>query len=117
MAETRAPDGYSLIAEGLRKSYGATTALDGFDLRVESGRIHALLGPNGAGKTTAVRVLTTLTRADGGTATVDGIDVTRAPRASSRPDRDDRPESRGRRDPRRPREPRHVRPPRRPPDP
>jgi ABC-2 type transport system ATP-binding protein len=65
----------SLIADGLRKSYGATKALDGFDLRVEAGRIHALLGPNGAGKTTAVRVLTTLSRADGGTATVDGIDV------------------------------------------
>jgi ABC-2 type transport system ATP-binding protein len=69
----------SLIAEGLHKSYGATKALDGFDLKVESGRIHALLGPNGAGKTTAVRVLTTLTRADGGTATVDGIDVAAHP--------------------------------------
>jgi ABC-2 type transport system ATP-binding protein len=65
----------SLIAEGLRKAYGTTQALDGFDLRVEAGRIHALLGPNGAGKTTAVRVLTTLSRADAGTASVDGIDV------------------------------------------
>jgi ABC-2 type transport system ATP-binding protein len=69
----------SLIAEGLRKSYGTTQALDGFDLRVEAGRIHALLGPNGAGKTTAVRVLATLTRADGGSATVDGIDVVAHP--------------------------------------
>ena len=108
---------YSLIAEGLRKSYGATTALDGFDLRVESGRIHALLGPNGAGKTTAVRVLTTLTRADGGTAIRRRHRRHGPSRASPRPDRDDRAEPRGRRDPRRPREPRHVRAPRRAPDP
>ena len=37
--------------------------------------MHGLLGPNGAGKTTAVRILTTLLRADGGTARVAGFDV------------------------------------------
>ncbi|MET0556059.1 MAG: ATP-binding cassette domain-containing protein, partial [Vicinamibacteria bacterium] len=41
-------------ARGLRKSFGATVALDGLDLRVEEGRILGLIGPNGAGKSTAV---------------------------------------------------------------
>lgn len=66
---------YSLEASGLQKRYGAKQALDGFDLRVESATIHGLLGPNGAGKSTAVRALCTLVELDGGTATIDGIDV------------------------------------------
>jgi ABC-2 type transport system ATP-binding protein len=49
--------------------------LNGIDLRVAKGSVHGLLGPNGAGKTTAVRILTTLLRADSGTATVAGYDV------------------------------------------
>ena len=40
-------------AQGLRKSYGRTVALDGIDLQVRSGRIVGLIGPNGAGKSTA----------------------------------------------------------------
>jgi ABC-2 type transport system ATP-binding protein len=44
-------------ARGLRKTYGATTALDGLDLRVEEGRILGLIGPNGAGKTTALNAI------------------------------------------------------------
>jgi ABC-2 type transport system ATP-binding protein len=50
-------------------------ALDGLSLSVPEGTVTALLGPNGAGKTTAVKVLTTLIRADSGTATIDGFDV------------------------------------------
>jgi ABC-2 type transport system ATP-binding protein len=44
-------------AHGLRKAFGATTALDGVDLRVEEGRILGLIGPNGAGKTTALNAI------------------------------------------------------------
>jgi ABC-2 type transport system ATP-binding protein len=62
-------------AEGLRKRYGDAHALDGFDLSVPAGTLCGLLGPNGAGKTTAVRVLSTLSRHDGGVARVAGFDV------------------------------------------
>jgi ABC-2 type transport system ATP-binding protein len=60
---------------GLTKSYGDHAVLRGVDLSVPSGTILALLGSNGAGKTTAVRILSTLLRADGGTAAVNGYDV------------------------------------------
>jgi daunorubicin resistance ABC transporter ATP-binding subunit len=62
-------------AHGLTKRYGATVALDGLDLEVPTGAILGVLGPNGAGKSTAVRILTTLTRPDGGSARVAGHDV------------------------------------------
>ena len=67
-------------ATGLSKRFGATEALRGLDLSVERGTVLGVLGPNGAGKTTAVRILTTLLRADGGSARIDGIDVATAPR-------------------------------------
>src|SRR5438876_11762298 len=51
------------------------TALDGLSLTAEQGTIYGLLGPNGAGKSTAVRILTTLSRQDSGSARVAGIDV------------------------------------------
>jgi ABC-2 type transport system ATP-binding protein len=50
----------------LRKSFGRTRALDGLDLTVRTGEVHAFLGPNGAGKTTTIRVLLGLLRKDGG---------------------------------------------------
>jgi ABC-2 type transport system ATP-binding protein len=53
--------------------------VDGIDLAVEAGSIFGLLGPNGAGKSTTVKMLTTLTQPDEGTATVAGHDVVRAP--------------------------------------
>jgi ABC-2 type transport system ATP-binding protein len=52
-------------ARGLRKSFGATIALDGVDLRVEEGRILGLIGPNGAGKTTALNAILGLTQFQG----------------------------------------------------
>jgi len=52
-------------ARGLRKSYGAKVALDGIDLRVETGRILGLIGPNGAGKSTALNAILGLTSHDG----------------------------------------------------
>ncbi|NGN95774.1 ATP-binding cassette domain-containing protein [Nocardioides sp. KC13] len=61
---------------GLTKSYGDVHVLQGVDLTVEKGSIFALLGSNGAGKTTTVKILTTLLKADDGTATVNGYDVT-----------------------------------------
>ena len=69
----------TIEAHGLRKHYGETTALDGVDLAVPARSVCALLGPNGAGKTTAVRILTTLSKADGGSATVAGFDVATEP--------------------------------------
>jgi ABC-2 type transport system ATP-binding protein len=63
--------------EGLTKRYGSNTVLNGLDLKVAEGSVLALLGPNGAGKTTAIRILSTLTRPDEGTARVCGFDVAR----------------------------------------
>jgi ABC-2 type transport system ATP-binding protein len=70
-------EGAAIEAEGLVKSYGDVRALDGVDLSVPAGTVLGLLGPNGAGKTTAVRILTTLLPADGGSARVAGLDVAR----------------------------------------
>ncbi len=60
---------------GLTKSYGDLAVLRGVDLDVARGSIVALLGSNGAGKTTLVKILSTLLRADAGTARVAGFDV------------------------------------------
>jgi ABC-2 type transport system ATP-binding protein len=67
----------AITATGLRKSYGDKLVLDGIDLNVRKGTVFALLGPNGAGKTTTVHILSTLLRADSGTASVVGHDVAR----------------------------------------
>jgi len=66
-------------AVGLHKSFGETHALRGLDLSAAEGAVLGVLGPNGAGKTTAVRILTTLSRPDAGSATVAGVDVLRHP--------------------------------------
>ncbi|MER7204647.1 ATP-binding cassette domain-containing protein, partial [Streptomyces sp. NPDC000188] len=54
----------AIAANGLRKSYGDKTVLDGIDLHIPTGTVFALLGPNGAGKTTAVKILSTLISPD-----------------------------------------------------
>jgi ABC-2 type transport system ATP-binding protein len=75
----------AIMASGLRKAYHDKVVLDGIDLNVPAGTVFSLLGPNGAGKTTTVNVLTTLLKADGGTARVAGHDIasdTKAVRAA-----------------------------------
>src|SRR5246127_3301862 len=63
--EVQAP-GHAIEVRALRKSFGRTTALDGLDLAVRTGEVHAFLGPNGAGKTTTIRILLGLLKADAG---------------------------------------------------
>ncbi|WP_406047342.1 ABC transporter ATP-binding protein [Kribbella sp. NBC_00889] len=65
--------------QGLEKSYKELKVLRGVDFDVQRGSIFALLGSNGAGKTTVVRILSTLLKADAGTATVNGFDVATQP--------------------------------------
>lgn len=75
----------AIDAVDLRKTYPGgrgrppVHALDGLSFAVPTGTVFALLGPNGAGKSTTAKILTTLSRADSGTATVAGIDVARHP--------------------------------------
>jgi ABC-2 type transport system ATP-binding protein len=71
----------AIAVSGLRKTFKDKVVLDGIDLEVRAGTVFSLLGPNGAGKTTTVNVLTTLMRADGGTARVAGHDVATEARA------------------------------------
>ena len=81
---------YAVEAVDLRKSYPTgrgkppVEALDGLGFTVEPGTVYGLLGPNGAGKSTTVKVLSTLSRADSGTATVAGADVAADPDAVRR---------------------------------
>ncbi|HLJ99723.1 MAG TPA: ATP-binding cassette domain-containing protein, partial [Streptosporangiaceae bacterium] len=64
----------AIEVRGLRKAYGRTQALDGLDLTVSTGEVHAFLGPNGAGKTTTLRILLGLLRSDAGDVTLLGGD-------------------------------------------
>ena len=65
----------AIHVQGLEKSYKKLEVLRGVDFDVARGSIFALLGSNGAGKTTVVKILSTLLRADGGSASVNGFDV------------------------------------------
>jgi ABC-2 type transport system ATP-binding protein len=69
----------SIQADRLVKAYGKVRALDELSFGVPTGTVFGLLGPNGAGKSTAVKILTTLSRPDGGNARVAGIDVRKNP--------------------------------------
>jgi ABC-2 type transport system ATP-binding protein len=75
----------AIETESLAKRFGGVVALDGVDLRVESGACFGLLGPNGAGKTTLVSILATLLAPSAGRALLLGRDV-QAERAAVRPD-------------------------------
>ena len=78
------PADAAILAESLVKRYGETVALDGVSFDVPRGIGCGILGPNGAGKTTAVRVLTTLSTTDSGSALVARIDVRQDPIAVRR---------------------------------
>jgi ABC-2 type transport system ATP-binding protein len=67
--------GPAIHVQGLTKSYKTLEVLRGVDFDVARGSIFALLGANGAGKTTVVKILSTLLKADAGTASVNGFDV------------------------------------------
>ena len=74
--QTLAP---AIRVQGIEKSFKDLPVLRGVDFDVKAGSIFALLGSNGAGKTTLVRILSTLLKADAGTATVQGFDVASQP--------------------------------------
>lgn len=69
----------AILATGLTRRFGDKTAVDGIDLRIESGEIYGFLGPNGAGKSTTVRMLTTLLATSSGDAIVAGHSIVRDP--------------------------------------
>jgi ABC-2 type transport system ATP-binding protein len=68
-----------LKVKNLRKVYDDKPAVDGISFEVKKGEIFGILGPNGAGKTTTLEMIETLREIDGGSATVDGIDVAKHP--------------------------------------
>lgn len=68
-----------LKVKDLRKSYGDKEAVRGISFEVKRGEIFGILGPNGAGKTTTLEMIETLREIDGGSATIDGIDVATEP--------------------------------------
>ncbi|MDY0911101.1 ABC transporter ATP-binding protein [Microbacterium sp. CFBP9034] len=69
----------AIRVQGIEKSFKDLHVLKGVDFDVAAGSIFALLGSNGAGKTTVVRILSTLLKADAGTATVNDFDVAASP--------------------------------------
>ena len=74
-----APPAQPIRIQGLEKSYKDLHVLRGVDFGVARGSIFALLGSNGAGKTTVVKILSTLLKADAGTASIEGFDVAAQP--------------------------------------
>jgi ABC-2 type transport system ATP-binding protein len=74
-----APPAQPIRVQGLEKSYKDLHVLQGVDFGVARGSIFALLGSNGAGKTTVVKILSTLLKADAGTASIEGFDVATQP--------------------------------------
>jgi ABC-2 type transport system ATP-binding protein len=75
---------WAVEAHGLVKTFGDNRAVDGIDLQIRTGAVYGFLGPNGAGKTTTIRMLATLLRPDGGSATVFGRDVAKEAQAVRR---------------------------------
>jgi daunorubicin resistance ABC transporter ATP-binding subunit len=70
---------FAIEAAGILKSFGEKKVLNGIDLKIKKGSIHAVLGPNGSGKTTLIKILSTLLKADGGQIKVGGYDALEHP--------------------------------------
>ena len=68
-----------LVVENLQKSYDDKKVVNGISFEVKRGEIFGILGPNGAGKTTTLEMIEALRPIDGGSATIDGIDVASNP--------------------------------------
>lgn len=68
-----------VVVKGLTKKYGHNTVVDDISFEVKKGEIFGILGPNGAGKTTTLEMLEALRPIDGGSATLDGLDVATSP--------------------------------------
>lgn len=66
---------FAITATGVEKSFGTKKVLQGIDLQIKKGSIHAILGPNGSGKTTLVKILSTLLKAESGEIKVAGFDI------------------------------------------
>lgn len=69
----------ALVYSAVRKTFGSTVALEGLDLTLRPGELVSLLGPSGCGKTTALRIAAGFEKADSGTVTVSGTDITNLP--------------------------------------
>ncbi len=80
-----APFSAALECRALVKRFGATTAVNGLDLRVESGQLYGFLGPNGAGKTTTLRMIAGLLRPDSGEIHILGMSLGESPSEAKRP--------------------------------
>jgi sodium transport system ATP-binding protein len=65
----------------LNKCFGNYQAIDNLSFQIQDGEIFGLLGPNGAGKTTTLRILSTLLKADSGSATINGLHIKKDPEA------------------------------------
>ncbi len=70
---------FAIEASGIRKTFGKKVVLDGIDLRIQKGSIHAVLGPNGSGKTTLIKIMSTLLKADEGTILISSHNVAKEP--------------------------------------
>jgi len=68
-----------IAVDGLCKRFGGVTAVDNLSFSIQPGEIFGLVGPDGAGKTTTLRMLAGVMDADGGDATIDGVNVVREP--------------------------------------
>jgi len=66
----------ALLVQGLTKRFGGVTALEGIDMEVRTGTIHALIGPNGSGKTTCLHTISGIYKPSGGSIALHGVDLT-----------------------------------------